>query len=109
MIHPEFANTLTLSVLNSTTIAVGLSLIVPTSTDFETVPELLGKRGYLSHLERQVVGRQLWTRGGFTHGMTRGFPQPGGLITAMIGLKIGRTRHGSRCTSFIDRCGILKE
>lgn len=43
-----------------------------------TIAKLLGQQGYLSHQSRKwwEGGYQ---RGGFTHGMTRGFPQPGGL------------------------------
>ena len=66
---------------------------------FETVPELLGKRGYLSHQSGKWWEGN-FTRGGFTHGMTRGFPQPGGRH-GDDGLKIGRTGM-EPVTSFID-------
>lgn len=55
---------------------------------FETVPEALGKLGYLSH-----QSGKLWEGSfkncGFTHGMTRGFPEKGGRH-GDDGLKIGR-------------------
>ncbi len=55
---------------------------------FDTVPEILGRRGYLSH-----QSGKLWEGSfrncGFTHGMTRGFPQRGGRH-GDDGLKIGR-------------------
>ena len=57
--------------------------------DFDTLPELLSKKNYLSHQSGKY-----WEgnhkRAGFTHGMTRGFPQPGGRH-GDDGLKIGRT------------------
>lgn len=55
---------------------------------FQTLPELLGEQGYLSH-----QSGKLWEGSfrncGFTHGMTRGFPEPGGRH-GDDGLKIGR-------------------
>ncbi|MCB1063420.1 MAG: sulfatase-like hydrolase/transferase, partial [Verrucomicrobiae bacterium] len=53
-----------------------------------TVMQLLGKQGYLSHQSGKWWEGN-FTRGGFTHGMTRGFPQPGGRH-GDDGLKIGR-------------------
>lgn len=53
-----------------------------------TIMKLLGAQGYLSH-----QSGKWWegtpARGGFTHGMTRGFPNPGGRH-GDDGLKIGR-------------------
>ena len=53
-----------------------------------SIATLLGQQGYLSH-----QSGKWWEgshqRGGFTHGMTRGFPQPGGRH-GDDGLKIGR-------------------
>ena len=53
-----------------------------------TVMKMLGGQGYLSH-----QSGKWWEgnhkRGGFTHGMTRGFPEPGGRH-GDDGLKIGR-------------------
>ncbi len=53
-----------------------------------TVMDLLGGRGYLSHQSGKWWEGN-YQRGGFTHGMTRGFPQPGGRH-GDDGLKIGR-------------------
>jgi uncharacterized sulfatase len=55
---------------------------------FETLPELLGQRGYLSH-QSGKHWEGSFSHAGFTHGMTRGFPQPGGRH-GDDGLKIGR-------------------
>lgn len=55
---------------------------------FDTLPELLGERGYLSHQSGKWWEGN-FKRGGFTHGMTRGFPQRGGRH-GDDGLKIGR-------------------
>jgi uncharacterized sulfatase len=55
---------------------------------FQTVPEALGERGYLSH-QSGKLWEGSYQNCGFTHGMTRGFPQPGGRH-GDDGLKIGR-------------------
>ena len=56
---------------------------------WETLPELLAERGYLSHQSGKWWEGN-YRHGGFTHGMTRGFPQQGGRH-GDDGLKIGRT------------------
>ena len=53
-----------------------------------TIPRLLGKRGYLSH-QSGKWWEGSYKHGGFTHGMTRGFPERGGRH-GDDGLKIGR-------------------
>jgi uncharacterized sulfatase len=53
-----------------------------------TLPRLLGEHGYLSH-QSGKWWEGGYRRGGFTHGMTRGFPQPGGRH-GDDGLRIGR-------------------
>ncbi len=53
-----------------------------------TIAKLLGQRGYLSH-QSGKWWEGSYQRGGFTHGMTRGFPQPGGRH-GDDGLEIGR-------------------
>tara|TARA_B100001027_G_scaffold215525_1_gene189669 strand:+ start:4563 stop:5918 length:1356 start_codon:yes stop_codon:yes gene_type:complete len=55
---------------------------------FETLPNLLGEKGYLSHQSGKWWEGN-FKHGGFTHGMTRGFPQPRGRH-GDDGLKIGR-------------------
>jgi uncharacterized sulfatase len=55
---------------------------------FDTLPELLAKRGYLSHQSGKWWEGN-FKRGGFTHGMTRGFPQQAGRH-GDDGLRIGR-------------------
>ena len=59
---------------------------------FDTLPKLLGKKGYLSHQSGKYWEGN-FKRAGFTHGMTRGFPQPGGRH-GDDGLKIGREGMG---------------
>jgi arylsulfatase A-like enzyme len=54
----------------------------------ETLPKALGRLGYLSHQSGKWWEGN-FRRGGFTHGMTRGFPQPGGRH-GDDGLAIGR-------------------
>jgi arylsulfatase A-like enzyme len=56
---------------------------------FDTMPDLLGKQGYLSH-QSGKWWEGSFAQGGFTHGMTRGFPKPGGRH-GDDGLKIGRS------------------
>ena len=56
---------------------------------FDTLPKLLGEKGYLSHQSGKWWEGN-FKHGGFTHGMTRGFPQKGGRH-GDDGLKIGRT------------------
>jgi arylsulfatase A-like enzyme len=67
---------------------------------FETVPELLAKRGYVSHQSGKWWEGN-YRRGGFTEGMTRGFPERGGRH-GDDGLTIGR-QGMQPVTEFIDR------
>ncbi|MBM4074529.1 MAG: sulfatase [Planctomycetes bacterium] len=53
-----------------------------------TLPRLLSQRGYQSH-QSGKWWEGSFEQGGFTHGMTRGFPNPGGRH-GDDGLKIGR-------------------
>ena len=53
-----------------------------------TIAGILGENGYLSH-QSGKWWEGSYSRGGFTHGMTRGFPQKGGRH-GDDGLKIGR-------------------
>lgn len=72
---------------NPTYLALREKLIAQTDR-FPTVPDLLGEKGYLSHQSGKWWEGN-YKRGGFTHGMTRGFPEPGGRH-GDDGLKIGR-------------------
>jgi len=64
-----------------------------------TLPELLARSNYLSHQSGKWWEGN-FRRGRFTHGMTRGFPEPGGRH-GDDGLKIGR-QGLSPVLSFID-------
>jgi uncharacterized sulfatase len=66
---------------------------------FATLPELLAGRGYLSH-QSGKLWEGSFANCGFTHGMTRGFPHPGGRH-GDDGLTIGRTGI-KPITDFID-------
>ncbi len=62
--------------------------LIAQSDRHPTLPKLLAAQGYLSH-QSGKWWEGSYQRGGFTHGMTRGFPQPGGRH-GDDGLKIGR-------------------
>jgi len=66
---------------------------------FDTLPELLGQQGYLSH-QSGKWWEGSFAHGGFTHGMTRGFPEPGGRH-GDDGLAIGR-KGMKPVTQFVD-------
>ena len=66
---------------------------------FETLPELLADRGYLTH-QSGKWWEGSFQHGGFTHGMTRGFPQEGGRH-GDAGLTIGREGL-EPVTDFVD-------
>ncbi len=66
---------------------------------FDTLPELLVQRGYLCH-QSGKWWEGSYSHGGFTHGMTRGFPEPGGRH-GDDGLKIGR-QGMQPVTDFVD-------
>lgn len=73
---------------------------------FDTLPSLLGKKGYLSHQSGKWWEGN-FKHGGFTHGMTRGFPKPGGRH-GDDGLKIGRVGL-QPIEEFIDHAMELKK
>ena len=65
-----------------------LELIISHIDRHPTLPEMLGRLGYLSH-QSGKWWEGSYKRGGFTHGMTRGYPERGGRH-GDDGLKIGR-------------------
>ena len=67
---------------------------------FDTVPDLLGAEGYVSHQSGKWWEGN-FRRGGFTAGMTRGFPQPGGRHGDDV-LTIGR-QGMQPVTDFLDQ------
>ena len=73
---------------------------------FDTLPSLLGKKGYLSHQSGKWWEGN-FKHGGFTHGMTRGFPKPGGRH-GDDGLKIGRAGL-QPIEEFVDHAMELKK
>ena len=70
-----------------------LAALVSYIKQFDTLPTLLAQRGYLCH-QSGKWWEGSYSNGGFTHGMTRGFPNPGryhGFCRiGDDGLKIGR-------------------
>jgi uncharacterized sulfatase len=64
------------------------ALLIDNIDRFETLPQALAKQGYLSHQSGKWWEGN-YTRGGFTHGMTRGYPDKGGRH-GDDGLLIGR-------------------
>ncbi len=71
-----------------------------------TIAKLLGQQGYLSH-QSGKWWEGGYQRGGFTHGMTRGFPKPGGRH-GDDGLKIGREGM-TPVFDFIDQAVTAKK
>jgi len=63
-------------------------LLIEHIDSLPTVPKILTKLGYLSH-QSGKWWEGSYKRGGFTHGMTRGYPEKGGRH-GDDGLKIGR-------------------
>lgn len=72
----------------------------------QTLPTLLKQRGYLSHQSGKWWEGN-FKRGGFTHGMTRGFPQPGGRH-GDDGLDIGR-KSMTPVFEFVDMAAEQKK
>jgi len=62
--------------------------LIAKTDEFDLLPEVLGRQGYLSH-QSGKLWEGSYQRCGFTHGMTRGFPEAGGRH-GDDGLKIGR-------------------
>lgn len=67
-------------------------LLISHIDELPTLPRLLGAAGYLSH-QSGKWWEGSYQRGGFTHGMTRGYPEPRGRH-GDDGLKIGREGLG---------------
>ena len=76
-----------------------LEALISNVDKHDTLAKLLGEQGYLSHQSGKWWEGN-YKRGGFTHGMTRGYPQKGGRH-GDDGLKIGRTGN-KPVTDFVD-------
>ncbi|WP_145352929.1 sulfatase family protein [Roseimaritima multifibrata] len=74
-------------------------LLISNIDQHPTLPQMLGERGYLS-FQSGKWWEGNYQRGGFTAGMTRGFPKPGGRH-GDDGLAIGRTGMAP-VNAFID-------
>ncbi|MGB4709664.1 MAG: sulfatase [Fuerstiella sp.] len=72
----------------------------------DTAPELLAQKGYISH-QSGKWWEGSFARGGFTHGMTRGFPERGGRH-GDDGLDIGR-KGMKAVTDFIHTAAAEKK
>lgn len=83
------------------------ALLIENVDRFETLPQALAKQGYLSH-QSGKWWEGSYQRGGFTHGMTRGYPKPKGRH-GDDGLNIGR-RPGDapRSSEGTDIPGAMK-
>lgn len=64
------------------------ALLIDNIDRYEALPQALAKQGYLSH-QSGKWWEGSYQRGGFTHGMTRGYPKPAGRH-GDDGLNIGR-------------------
>lgn len=64
------------------------ALLIDNIDRFKTLPQALAKQGYISH-QSGKWWEGSYQRGGFSHGMTRGYPKPGGRH-GDDGLNIGR-------------------
>ncbi len=80
--------------------------LISQSDRHPTIARLLGRQGYLSH-QSGKWWEGSYRRGGFTHGMTHGFPEPGGRHGDK-GLTIGRTGMAP-VTDFIDHAVAEKK
>lgn len=82
-------------------------LLISHIDEFDTLPRILGKHGYLSH-QSGKWWEGSYQRGGFTHGMTRGYPKPGGRH-GDDGLLIGRRpADAPRASEGTDIPGSMK-
>lgn len=80
--------------------------LIAKADDWATLPRRLAPSGYLS-MQTGKWWLGSYDRGGFTLGMTRGFPQPGGRH-GDDGLKIGREGMGP-IPAFLDRAAESKQ